>query len=80
MATITDMGVAHGYCIVYKSNVAIRIEYVSIPLPTDRNGYRTFWKNSNQCYYLQEGKCNLRNECEVFKKAEKEYVKYVGRV
>ena len=80
MATITDTKNAYGYCVVDKHNVAIKIEYISSPMFNDRNGYRTFFKNSNKCYYLQEGKCNLGRECEIYKHAESEYVKKVGRV
>ena len=80
MATISRNIVVNGYCEIDKQHVAIEIEYISLPRPTDRNGYRTFIKNSNQCAYLKDGRCAKGRECEIYQNAELEISKYVGRV
>lgn len=80
MATINRKRVVDGYCEIDKSVVAIEIEYISFPRPTDRNGHRTFIKNSNQCLYLKDGRCTKGRECEIYQNAELEFTEFVGRV
>ena len=78
MATISKEVVVDGYCEVDESDVAI--EYISFPRPTDKNGYRTFIKNSNQCEYLKDGRCSKGRKCEIYQNAELEFTEFVGKV
>lgn len=80
MGTISKKVVVGGYCEIDKFDVSIEIEYISFPMPTDRSGYRTFIKNSNQCAYLKDGRCAKGRECEIYQNAELEFTKFVGKV
>lgn len=72
MGTIRKEITKMGYCIVDKSTVPIPIEYNSFPQPNESRKNMTFIKNSNQCRYLIEGKCDLGKDCITFKNAETE--------
>ena len=50
-----------GYCLVDKQVSIIGIQYISNPLTGNR-----FIKNRNRCYYLDDGRCILGNECSIF--------------
>ena len=80
MATLSRNYCASGYCPIDKSVVAIEIEYISLPRPSDERGKRTFTKAHNKCFYIREGKCSLGDECEIFKKAQDQYLEKVVRV
>lgn len=69
MSTINKIFYENGYCKVDGQNVTIGIKYISLPkMPNDIA--QKFCKMSNCCPYLQEGKCDLENECEIFKNAK----------
>ena len=70
MATLRKIYTEQGYCPIDKCDVSIEIEYSSIPLPTDKSGYRVFFKSNNRCFYLNDGECDAGIECPVFKAAE----------
>ena len=80
MATTSKKVVVNGHCEIDRSDVAIEIEYVSFPSPTDKNGYRTFIKNSNQCAYLKDGRCSKDRKCDIYQNAKLEFTEFVGRV
>lgn len=46
------------------------LEYIPFPDDGSTRKNMTFIKNSNQCRYLFEVKCNLRKECQIYKDAE----------
>lgn len=69
MATISRKFVVYGECPVDKNVVPIEVEYNSFPFPDEDKRHKRFIKNSNQCYYLFEGKCNLKEECPIYKEA-----------
>jgi hypothetical protein len=70
MATIRKGYVVSGFCPIDHSEVSIEIEYSSIPLPYDKEGYRVFFKTNNKCYYLRDKKCEAGNECPIYIGAE----------
>ena len=68
MNTISKKSNAYGYCMVDKHYVHIPIKYISLQLSNKSN----FIKTENKCPYLFEGKCDLGNECQIFKDADNE--------
>lgn len=77
MATISRLININGFCPVDNEEVPIEIEYLCFPSVEDSKKKNLFVKNSNQCYYLKEGKCNLNKSCPIYQNAEVE--KYLDR-
>ena len=72
MVTISRVLSKYGYCSADRENVPIGIEYISHPMPGETKKNLTFFKNSNQCRYLSEGKYNLGRECEIYINSDNE--------
>ncbi|MDD2958950.1 MAG: hypothetical protein PHE06_07955 [Lachnospiraceae bacterium] len=72
MATISKKISRIGFCKVDNDQAPIPIEYISFPDDGSTRRNMTFVKNSNQCPYLAEGKCNLGKECQIYIDAEKQ--------
>ena len=70
MGTISKTFVCYGFCPVDKHDVPIQIEYTSLQLPDEDKKRKRFTKAQNCCSYLSDGKCNKRDDCPVFLKAE----------
>lgn len=72
MATISKKISRVGFCEVDNDKVAIPIEYISFPDDGSTSNNMTFIKNSNQCPYLSDGKCDKGKNCKIYKDAEVE--------
>lgn len=68
MTTMSKNFMEEGYCVVDKNKVHIYIKYTACPKvrPSDIQEY---CKTSNECWSLRKGKCDLGNECPIFKNA-----------
>ena len=80
MATISKNYITHGFCPIDRNDVSIEIEYSSIPLPTDREGYRVFFKTNNRCWHLRDIKCKAGNKCPIYIAAEVKKIEKIRRV
>ena len=72
MATISKNISKLGFCKIDNAQAPIPIEYISFPDDGSTRKNMTFIKNSNQCRYLSEGKCNMGKDCQIYKDAEEQ--------
>ena len=68
MSSINKIFYEEGFCPIDQNKVTIEISYLSVP-KVETNNKKEYAKIKNKCWYLNNGKCNLGNECEIFKKA-----------
>lgn len=68
MGSINKKFYEDGYCAIDQNNVTIEISYLSVPKVNSSDAQK-YCKINNKCWYLNEGKCNLGNECNIFKNA-----------
>lgn len=69
MPTISRLFVATGFCPVGKKDVAIEVEYTSLPLPNKDKHQKLFIKSGCKCCYLSDGRCNHKSDCPIYKNA-----------
>lgn len=69
MGSINKTFIEAGFCEVDQNNVHIEIGYLSIPKVNNNSKSQEYCKINNKCWYLNKGKCNLGNECKIFKNA-----------
>lgn len=68
MSSINKSFYHDGFCPVDGTNVTIEITYLSVP-KINFSDVQQFCKIKNKCWYLNDGKCKLKQECPIYKDA-----------